>query len=76
MEEFMDFGGALISLNKGKMVFREGWNGIGMYLELQRPDERSKMSLPYIFIKTVDGEVVPWVASQTDLLAVDWLITK
>jgi hypothetical protein len=27
---------------------------------------------PYLAMKTVDGEVVPWVASQTDLLADDW----
>lgn len=76
MEEFMDFGGALISLQKGLKVFRKGWNGIGMYLELQTPDAESKMTLPYIYIKTVDGNLVPWLASQTDLLAVDWLITK
>lgn len=29
---------------------------------------------PYIIMKTVDGEYVPWVASQTDLLAEDWQI--
>lgn len=27
---------------------------------------------PYLIMKTVDGEYVPWVASQTDILAVDW----
>jgi hypothetical protein len=27
---------------------------------------------PHIDMKTVDGEIVPWVASQTDLLADDW----
>jgi len=26
----------------------------------------------HIDLKTVDGEIVPWVASQTDLLADDW----
>ena len=27
---------------------------------------------PYLMLKTVDGSFVPWVASQTDLLAKDW----
>lgn len=27
---------------------------------------------PYLMMRTVDGEFVPWVASQTDLLADDW----
>ncbi|GIE29980.1 hypothetical protein Ait01nite_030250 [Actinoplanes italicus] len=29
---------------------------------------------PYLTMRTVDGEFVPWVASQTDLLAEDWLL--
>lgn len=29
---------------------------------------------PYLMMRTVDGEFVPWVASQTDLLAEDWVI--
>lgn len=29
---------------------------------------------PYLMVKTVDGDYVPWVASQTDLLAEDWQI--
>jgi hypothetical protein len=28
--------------------------------------------LPYIMMKTVDGSFVPWLASQTDILADDW----
>jgi hypothetical protein len=68
----MDFGTALWSLRGGKCVYREGWNGPGQYIELQVPDEHSKMTLPYIFIHTVQGDLVPWLASQTDLLAADW----
>jgi hypothetical protein len=30
------------------------------------------MTLPYIFIHTVQGDRVPWLASQTDILATDW----
>jgi hypothetical protein len=28
--------------------------------------------LPYLMMRTVDGSFVPWLASQTDLLADDW----
>lgn len=66
------FGWALDLLWAGYKVTREGWNGKGMWLALQRPDENSKMTRPYIYMKTVDDDLVPWVASQSDLLAADW----
>jgi hypothetical protein len=28
--------------------------------------------LPYIMMRTADGAFVPWLASQTDILAIDW----
>ena len=68
-----DFSDALKALEEGKKVLREGWNGKDQHLELQVPDENSKMTLPYIFIKTVQDDLVPWVASQTDILAKDWI---
>ena len=66
------FGQALTNLKGGKRVTRKGWNGKGQYLELQVPDKNSKMSFSYIYITTVGGDKVPWVASQSDLLASDW----
>lgn len=72
MGELFDMGEALNRLKAGKCVQREGWNGKGMWIMLQVPDEHSKMSLPYIFMKTAQGEFVPWLASQTDILAEDW----
>lgn len=68
----MELGDAIRALRQGQDVGRAGWNGRGMALRLQVPDAHSKMSLPYIFMRTVDGAYVPWVASQTDLLADDW----
>lgn len=69
----MDFGWALRSLREGHRVTRAGWNGKGQAIELQVPDDHSKMTLPYIFIRTVSGDLVPWLASQTDMLADDWM---
>lgn len=68
----MNFGQALERLKRGGRVWRTGWNGKGMYLELQIPDANSKMTLPYIYMKTVQDDLVPWLASQTDILATDW----
>ena len=77
----VDFGTALEMLKKGAKAWRKGWNGKGIFIELQRPDAYSKMTSPYIFIDTtgLDSDNpdaprsrVPWLASQTDLLAEDW----
>lgn len=70
----MDFGQALAALKAGGKVARDGWNGKDMYVELQVPDEHSKMRRPYLFMRPVDGDLVPWVASQSDLLAEDWQV--
>lgn len=66
------FSRALEVLKEGGRVARSGWNGKGMWIELQSPDLYSKMSLPYIYMKTADDKLVPWLASQTDLLSNDW----
>lgn len=68
----MDIGQALEVLRNGGRVTRAGWNGPGQWLALQVPDEHSKMRKPYLYISPVDGEFVPWLASQTDILAADW----
>lgn len=74
----MFFGSAIEALRDGQRVQRDGWNGKGLWLELQVPDANSKMTLPYIFInypedaQNTPGARVPWMASQTDMLADDW----
>ncbi len=69
-----DFGVALNYLRGKKCVTRAGWNGKHQRIQLQVPDANSKMTLPYIYIHTVQGDRVPWLASQTDMLAVDWQV--
>lgn len=68
------FEQALVWLKSGEKVARLGWNGAGQWVALQVPDEHSKMTLPYLYIHTVRGDLVPWLASQTDLLASDWVV--
>ena len=72
------FGEVLVALKNGWKARRTGWNGKGLWLELQVPDAHSKMTLPYIYINyptdalNTPGARVPWLASQTDMLAEDW----
>ena len=68
----LNFGQAIEALKSGEVVARVGWNGKGMWLGLQRPGAHSKMSLPYIYMRTVQGDLVPWLASQADMLSEDW----
>lgn len=76
----MNFGDALSNLKNHGKIARTGWNGKGLWLELQVPDAHSKMTLPYIFMSypadaaNTPGARVPWLASQTDLLAEDWVV--
>lgn len=57
---------------------REGWNGNGLFIQAQFPDEHSKMGNPYLFIdaRALGGERNPWVPSQTDLFGVDWAVVE
>lgn len=85
----MDFGPALALLKEGKRVCRGGWNGKGMWLyyvpantyAAQTPAARARFgdSVPYrayVAMLTAQGDVVPWVASQTDILADDWQVAE
>jgi hypothetical protein len=75
MEHTMDFGDAIRALKTGKRVRRAGWNGKGMWLKLRlgRPIDDMR---PYIEMKDAQDMLVPWLASQTDMLAVDWEIVQ
>src|SRR5262245_51715480 len=75
-EMSLDIGAAVQALRSGGRVSRSGWNGKGMWLELQTPDEFSKMTLPYVYMHTAQGGLVPWLCSQTDLLSTDWEVVE
>ncbi len=64
-----DIGWAIRKMRDGGRVTRSGWNGPGQFLEMQLPDPARKMTLPYIYS---ERQGLPWLASQTDLLATDW----
>lgn len=85
----MSFGHALVAIKSGKKVSRAGWNGKGMFIflvagstfKVNRPPllgiypEGTEINYHgHIDMRTANGQIVPWVASQSDLLADDWHI--
>ena len=87
----LTFGEAIEALKAGMKVAREGWNGKNMFLflvggstfKVNRPPllgiypEGTEINYhAHIDMRTADGTIVPWLASQTDMLAEDWLIVE
>lgn len=87
----LSFGDAIVYMKQGHKVARKGWNGKGMFLflvqgstfKVNRPPllgiypEGTEINYhAHIDMKTADNKIVPWVASQTDMLAEDWCIIE
>jgi len=85
----MNFEQALTGIKIGNKVRRAGWNGKGMFVFLVKGSTFSVSRAPllgiypegtqieyhaHIDMRTANGQIVPWVASQSDLLTDDWLI--
>jgi len=83
----MDFSQALTFIKQGHKVARRGWNSKGMFVFLV-PGSTFQVNRPpllgiypegttinyhaHVDMKTADGQIVPWLCSQTDMLANDW----
>ena len=74
----MNFGAAIAEMQRGKRVSRSGWNGAGLWLEYIPANGVDlafiRMSYPVHSKAYPNGARVPWLASQTDMLATDWVI--
>lgn len=77
-----DFSEALAHVKDGGKAARRGWDGWGrgsMWIRLVEPEGTSNFDYgmensPYLELKTADRKLVPWVATQEDLLAEDWIL--
>ena len=82
----MPFGLAIEATKKGYCVARKNWNGKGMwiwYCDVSEAEGKWGCSngeiynrIPYLYFKSADDCIVPWVASQTDILSDDWYIVE
>ncbi len=71
-EQGFGFGEAIERLKLGGSVCRQGWNGKGMFLALREAEPHTSR-LPQIDMATADNKLVAWLASQSDMLATDWM---
>lgn len=84
-------GWAVKMMQDGMRVRRSGWNGKGMWIGIVPGDQWGLgsgqnaydygaagpgMLLPWVGMRTAQGTFVPWLCSQTDLLATDWEIAE
>ncbi len=77
----MNFSDALNLIKQGFKLQRKGWNGKNMWITIcndcvpyNLDYDKNIGFLPFIIMKTVDNKLVPWLASQTDLLSEDWIL--
>ena len=85
----MNFGQAMHFVENGQKVARDGWNGNGMFIFLVSGSQFQVNRKPllgfyeegteiryqsHVDMKTADGSIVPWLCSQTDMLAKDWSV--
>lgn len=84
----MNFGEALEKAKSGSKITRAGWNGKNLFVFFNPSSDiivsagrPLAASFPvgtkihcreYLMMKTVNDEIVPWVASQSDLVETDW----
>ena len=83
----VSFSGVVYGLKVGRRYARRGWNGKDMFIFLvngsnfnvnREPllsilgEGTNVTYLAHIDMRTADGAIVPWLASQSDMLAEDW----
>ena len=71
MKEVICFSAVLEAMKVGKKAKRPSWTG---YIAIYDPIESDVMNQPYIYANCKDGEIVPAVITQLDILADDWII--
>jgi hypothetical protein len=87
----ISFSAALYAVKEGLRAARRGWTGKGMFIFLVPGSTFYVSRAPllgiypegtqidyhaHIDMALADGQIVPWLASQTDLLAHDWMVIE
>lgn len=70
----MSFGAALEAMRNGKAVRLPHWQP-DVRIMMQAPDEHSKMTHAYLYVRSRFG-CVPWIPTQVELLSMDWQVSK
>ena len=70
-EVLFGFDEAIKYLKRGLKLTKKSWHKSGMFIQMQIPDEYSKMRGSYLYI-TIGDYLNPWTPSQADMLEDDW----
>ena len=88
MDDPMDFGSAIMNMKEGHKVARKGWNGKGQYIQLATDISYKSATGDAVQCKHhpigskgiasvgTRGVQIGWLATQSDMLAEDWLIVE
>lgn len=83
----LNFGDVIAGLKQGKRYARRGWHGMSMFVfyvpsdvpssnaphgKVLGDDQVISKRRDFLMMRTSDGDIVPWVASQSDILECDW----
>lgn len=70
----LPFWKALAACIQGQKIARNGWNGRGMFISYYKVQDKDPVTEDILVINNPDGRINPWVPSQSDQLASDWMI--
>jgi len=79
---YFNFSEALVLLKKGYMLARKNWNEKDIFIflvpingfKIKMPNGTEMNSQQCIYLKTTQNNIIPWMPSQSDILAEDWFI--
>lgn len=70
----MNFGKAFEEVNKGHGMRLPSWKK-DVLIKAQYPDENSKMTAPYLYVKSRFGRV-PWKETMIELFSEEWEVVS
>lgn len=66
----MTFGKAIKEMQDGQAVRLPKWSE-DVKIQIQVPDEHSKMTAPYFYVTSRFG-LVPWIPTMIEMLSIEW----
>ena len=68
----MSFGKAIKEMQNGAAVRLPQWSE-EVKIQIQLPNENSKMTAPYFYVTSRFG-MVPWIPTMIEMLSIEWQI--
>ena len=77
-EEYLNYPDALLKCFDGEWITNDSWNGKGafVYMDHMWITGQEENKTPFLAVKTLDGKLYPWAASQADVFSTKWKIVS